>query len=516
MKKLITLLSLFIAFSMTLPQLEAQVNISNGQTVTENFDVIGVDAVATLPSGWKVDKQTDVRMVGTYSAALTATERRGGNNMGTTASNGIYNFGAGDQATATDRAVGFLSSSSATKSGNLYVQLQNNGSANINYFTIGFDVEKYRNGTRAEGFQIQMHYSLDGTTWTDAGANFNVSLAYGDTANNGFAQAPDSTYHVTAQVLNVVLAPGSSLYLAWNYSVITGTYTSNAKALGVDNVSVVAAVASTADDATLSSITSGLGVLSPVFAPMTMNYTVALPFGTTQTPTITAIPSNALANVTVTPATDVTSATAADRTTTIVVISEDLSQTKTYTVEFNVATTQSNDASLSALTCSVTPLVPAFSPTVYYYTVELPYGTTTTPTVNAVTNYPFATLVITPATDVTSTDSLNRTTTVAVTAEDGTTTQNYLVQFNPSSITVVDVANIAGLRAGLTDGTVYRLTGEAILSYKQTYRNQKFVQDATAAIMIDDFNNVLNTPYNIGDGITNLIGTLTVYKNHQS
>ncbi len=511
MKQIFMLFALSAVIFMGMPQSKAQVNISNGQTVTEVFDGMGVDAVATMPSGWKVDKQSDVRLLGTYAAALSLTERRGGNNMSTTASNGIYNFGAGDPAVASDRAVGFLSSSTATKSGNLYLQLENNGTANINYFTVSFDVEKYRNGSRAEGFQIQMHYSLDGTTWTDAGANFNVSLAYGDTANNGFPQAPDSTYHVTAQVLNVILAPGSSLYLVWNYSVITGTYTSNAKALGIDNVSIIAAAASTADDATLSGLTSSLGILNPVFNPMTLTYTVLLPYGTSTTPTVTATPSNALAGVTVTPAINVTSATAADRTTTIVVVSEDLSQTKTYTVEFNVATTQSNDATLSSLTCSVTPLVPAFSPSVLYYTVELPFGTTTTPTVNAVANCPFANVTILPATDVTSTDSTERTTTVHIVAENGTDFNQYLVQFNPSSVTVVDVANIAALRAGLTDGTVYRLTGEAVLSYKQTYRNQKFVQDATAAIMIDDFNNVLNSPYNIGDGITNLIGTLTVY-----
>ncbi|OPZ97444.1 MAG: hypothetical protein BWY70_01500 [Bacteroidetes bacterium ADurb.Bin408] len=195
----------------------------------------------------------------------------------------------------------------------------------------------------------------------------------------------------------------------------------------------------------------------------------------------------------------------------VYVVSQDQTQNNTYNVVFNVATSVSNDATLSSLTSSVTPLVPAFSPTVFYYTVQLPYGATTTPTVTATTTHPFATATVTPAADVTSTDSLQRTTTVHVVAEDGTTTQDYKVQFNPSTMTVVDVANIAALRAGLTDGTVYRLTGEAVLSYKQTYRNQKFVQDATAAIMIDDFNNVMNTPYNIGDGITNIIGTLTVY-----
>ena len=84
-------------------------------------------------------------------------------------------------------------------------------------------------------------------------------------------------------------------------------------------------------------------------------------------------------------------------------------------------------------------------------------------------------------------------------------------QFN--HIVIVQVANINDLRAGNTDGTVYQLTGEAVITYQQSYRNQKYIQDASAAILIDDNNNVITTEYNIGDGITNLTGTLSEYGN---
>jgi hypothetical protein len=80
--------------------------------------------------------------VGTYSAAVTATELRAGNNMSSSAQNGIYNFAAGDPASATDRAVGGISSGTASKSVNIYVQLTNNGSSTINNFTISYNVEK--------------------------------------------------------------------------------------------------------------------------------------------------------------------------------------------------------------------------------------------------------------------------------------------------------------------------------------------------------------------------------------
>jgi hypothetical protein len=74
-----------------------------------------------------------------------------------------------------------------------------------------------------------------------------------------------------------------------------------------------------------------------------------------------------------------------------------------------------------------------------------------------------------------------------------------------------DVADIATLRAGTIGTTVYRLTGEAVLTFKQTANNQKWLQDNTAAIMIHDPAGIITTSYNVGDGITNLMGTLTDY-----
>lgn len=78
---------------------------------------------------------------------------------------------------------------------------------------------------------------------------------------------------------------------------------------------------------------------------------------------------------------------------------------------------------------------------------------------------------------------------------------------------VVSVATIAELRAGATDGTVYQLTGEAVLTFQTSTRNQKFIQDATGAILIDDNGGVITTSYNLYDGIIGITGTLTTYSN---
>ena len=239
MKKIlqITLVAAFVLVFNT--EGLGQVNISAGSTITENFDGMGASDTAYLPTGWKVDKNTTVRKVGSYSSAGTQTERLGGNNIPST--NGIYNFGAGDAASAGDRAVGGLSSGTASKSVNVYVQLKNTGSVEINYFTISYDVEKYRKGINPAGFSIQMYYSINGTDWDSTGNDFLTSFI-ADGSTGGYSSAPGETKKVMSKTLTLTppLTSGNSIYLAWNYSVTSGTTTTYAQALGIDDVVITA------------------------------------------------------------------------------------------------------------------------------------------------------------------------------------------------------------------------------------------------------------------------------------
>lgn len=233
----------------------AQISIQSGNTTSESFS-IGTSATATLPSFWKVDTVTaSVRTVKTYSGALTATVRSAGNNMSPIAANGIYNYAAGDPATVTERAVGWLSSSSASKSGNLYAFFTNSGSDSIKSLTITYNVEKYRNGLNAAGFSIQMYYSVDGNSWTTAGSDFLTGFP-ADADNNGFSSAPGTTVSVGNKTLTISVAPGADLYLAWNYSVTSGTTTSNAQALGIDSVYITP---SGSGVITASDVSAGVG-----------------------------------------------------------------------------------------------------------------------------------------------------------------------------------------------------------------------------------------------------------------
>jgi hypothetical protein len=76
----------------------------------------------------------------------------------------------------------------------------------------------------------------------------------------------------------------------------------------------------------------------------------------------------------------------------------------------------------------------------------------------------------------------------------------------------IDVATIADLRAGTVDpDTYYRVTGEVINTYSRTNRNQKYFQDATGGILVDDALFEISTTYNEGDGVTNIRGNLSVF-----
>jgi acetyl esterase/lipase len=98
---------------------------------------------------------------------------------------------------------------------------------------------------------------------------------------------------------------------------------------------------------------------------------------------------------------------------------ESATQSATFTT---VGNTISSDATLSDLKVSGIT-VAGFNPSVLTYTEVLPYGTTTVPVVTATPNFGLAIVTITPAA------TSPGTTTVLVTAQDGTTQLTYSVNF---------------------------------------------------------------------------------------
>ncbi|MCK4747856.1 MAG: DUF5017 domain-containing protein, partial [Bacteroidales bacterium] len=167
--------------------------------------------------------------------------------------------------------------------------------------------------------------------------------------------------------------------------------------------------------------------------------------------------------------------------------------------------TAGSDATLADLLVDDTT-VDGFDPAKLNYMIELPAGTTTVPVVTATTTDASASVTVTDATDLAG-DAAARSTTVAVVAADGVTTLDYTLVFNP----VLEVANLAELRSQADESRQFVITGEVLLSYQQSYRNKKYVQDGTGGVEIDDSPGAITTTYEIGDGITGLTGTVEAY-----
>jgi hypothetical protein len=87
---------------------------------------------------------------------------------------------------------------------------------------------------------------------------------------------------------------------------------------------------------------------------------------------------------------------------------------------------------------------------------------------------------------------------------------NATVTFTIASYNVV--ANLGALRAHVTAngvGKYYQISSNPVITYKRTTRNQKYIQDGTAAIVIDDATTapgVITTTMNVGDAISGLKG----------
>ena len=114
---------------------------TTGTPVVQSF-TIGSTATAALPSGFKVGNPA---FPGVYSSGFTATTLAAGTTglgvLTGTSGGGTYNFANGLTATATDRAVGFLTTGGFTSPRDLMLQIQNNTAGVISDLAISFDYE---------------------------------------------------------------------------------------------------------------------------------------------------------------------------------------------------------------------------------------------------------------------------------------------------------------------------------------------------------------------------------------
>lgn len=247
---------------------------------------------------------------------------------------------------------------------------------------------------------------VDGSTISGFNPNtltYNKTYPYGTTA---IPVVTATTNHVAATkvITNATSMPGTATVLVTAQDGTTQkTYTVNFQ------------VAAPSTDATLSDLKVD-GVTVSGFSPSTYTYSLTYPYGTTAIPVVTATTNHASATKVINDATSMPGVA------TVVVTAQDGTTQQTYTINYLVDPPSTN-ATLSALNVDGS-LVAGFSPSVYTYTVTLPYGTTIVPVVTATTADANATH------NVNAASSLPGITTVVVTAQDGTTSLSYTVQFN--------------------------------------------------------------------------------------
>jgi len=223
--------------------------LTDDSAITENFDVLGgadadpsTDAKtggsreSTLPMGWKIERNLSApRTIGAYGNAAETTMYIGGQSLASNAYNGTWNFGATG---SDDRAIGGLTTGvdNGTRGLTVMVRLYNNSEWNFDKIALSYDIEKYRNGSNAAGFTVQLYTSTNGVNWTSAGETFCATYTP-DANNNGFATVPADTRAMSGE-LEVRFPKNSDLYLGWNISVSSGTSCNAAPGLAIDNVSI--------------------------------------------------------------------------------------------------------------------------------------------------------------------------------------------------------------------------------------------------------------------------------------
>ena len=179
------------------------------------------------------------------------------------------------------------------------------------------------------------------------------------------------------------------------------------------------------NDANLQALSLSSMEIAPVFAAGTFAYSAVVPYATTST-VVTAVPLVSGATLTINGDTNATEPLAVGANTiTIVVTALNTTTTATYTV--TVTRQAGDDADLTDISLSGLPAVTGFAAGTLAYTVNIPYGPTST-LVTVVKSDEAATAVVNGGTNpVTLTVGGSTPINIVVTAENTTTTKTYTV-----------------------------------------------------------------------------------------
>ncbi len=274
-------------------------------------------------------------------------------------------------------------------------------------------------------------------------------------------------------------------------------------------------------DATLKALSLSDGGLSPAFDAATTSYTASVENDVEEI-TVTATKNHSGATVVQSPDNPVALTEGAATRITVTVNAED-GTTGEYTVRVTRdAPGISADATLSALSLSAGELSPDFDPAMLAYTASVGNAVEEV-TVTATANHSSADVVYDPGAKVDLEVGVPKTITVTVTAEDGSTDEEYTVTVTREAPGVSMDATLSAL--SLSDGTLSPAFDAAITAYKASVANgvdevtvtaTKSHTSATVAydpgstVDLDVGPNTITVTVTAGDGTTTETYTVTV------
>ncbi|MDE6682740.1 MAG: hypothetical protein K2J87_04885, partial [Muribaculaceae bacterium] len=218
-------------------------NLKVSEDFNSMWDPATSEALLPLPEGWAMDRNLSApRKIGKWSSASNEVMYTGGVSLASNAKNGTWNFG--DSSNENDRALGGLTTTvdGGTRGVSLLTAITNDADAPIDRFNISYAIEKYRKGDNPAGFAVQLYYSNDGEDWVNAGDAF-YTFFEPDNETLGTAVVPISTTPGSDKTLMADVAPGATIYLAWNISVATGATANKAPGLALDDIEITASYA---------------------------------------------------------------------------------------------------------------------------------------------------------------------------------------------------------------------------------------------------------------------------------
>jgi hypothetical protein len=217
----------------------------SGTSYTQDFNGITTgptSSIAGAAPGWSFWRSGTSSVQPNYATSgsntTAVTQNAGTVGTGVVANNssgGAYLWVSGTLASGTDKSIGFLSTgsypgtTSAAPGQSLAILFgfTNTTGATITNLDLGWNFERYREGTRAQGWEF--YTSTDGSTWS---ANSAGNESYTGSSTSTVYNPPQQVAK-SVTVPSLSIANGSSYYLRWSL-VTTGSW-SNAQGLGIDD-----------------------------------------------------------------------------------------------------------------------------------------------------------------------------------------------------------------------------------------------------------------------------------------